>query len=153
MANTTIIEVNGVKLEVDLRVAKRIETLRVGSRVKVLTKEYQSTKVHPGVVVGFEPFNKKPTILIAYVNINWSDCELKIVSVNEDSKDIEVVASIDDEIFAKTDVTKLFDRQIAEAQRKVDDLEEKKSYFLRNFATYWAPVEMPTAKAEEVEAE
>ena len=28
----TIIEVNGVKLEVDLRQAKRIETLQVGTR-------------------------------------------------------------------------------------------------------------------------
>ena len=41
-----IIEVNGVKLEVDMRYARKIEELRVGSRVKVLIKNYSRYSVY-----------------------------------------------------------------------------------------------------------
>ena len=58
---TTIIEVNGIKLEVDLRTAKRVDQLRVGDRVKVLNKAYDGYEVLPGTVVCFEPFEKLPT--------------------------------------------------------------------------------------------
>lgn len=51
----TIIEVNGVKLEVDLRTARRIDEIRIGDRVKVLIKGYSDYKVHAGTVIGFEP--------------------------------------------------------------------------------------------------
>jgi hypothetical protein len=42
MTEKTIIEVSGVKLEVDLRQARRIEEIRIGDRVKVLTKDYSA---------------------------------------------------------------------------------------------------------------
>ena len=57
----TIIEVNGVKLEVDMRTARRIEEIRIGSPVKLLTKvTYGGNKVHPGIVISFEPFKDLP---------------------------------------------------------------------------------------------
>lgn len=34
-----IIEIDGVKIEVDLRTAKRIDTYRVGDNVKILNKD------------------------------------------------------------------------------------------------------------------
>ena len=34
------IEINGVKLEIDLRTAKRVDTFKIGDNVKVLKKEY-----------------------------------------------------------------------------------------------------------------
>lgn len=43
MSETTIIEINGVKLEIDLRHAKRIDNLRVGDTVKVLRKRYDDS--------------------------------------------------------------------------------------------------------------
>jgi hypothetical protein len=59
---TTIIEIGGVKLEVDLRSAKRIDELKIGSRVKCLQKpSYGEMKTLPGVIVGFEPFPSLPT--------------------------------------------------------------------------------------------
>src|SRR5690606_28503543 len=68
----TIIEVNGVKLEVDLRTAKRVDELRVGDRVKVLTKDYRGEyEVHAGTIVGFEPFENLPTVIVAYLKRDY----------------------------------------------------------------------------------
>lgn len=138
--DTTIIEVNGVKLECDLRVAKRIDTLKVGTRVKVLVKEYSSHRVYPGVIVGFEPFNKLPTILVAYVESSYATAKVKVVSINAKSEDVELVASIDDELIERQEILALFDKQIADKQQEIAALEEQKAYFLTKFATYWAPV-------------
>ena len=72
---TAIVEVNGIKLEVDLRTAKRIDQLTdqltIGSRVKCLVKQYSDFKTVPGVVVGFEPFEKLPTIVVAYLDTDY----------------------------------------------------------------------------------
>jgi hypothetical protein len=46
-----VIEINGVKMEVDMRYAKRVDELRIGSRVKVLIKEYSSYKIYLGVSI------------------------------------------------------------------------------------------------------
>lgn len=138
--DTTIIEVNGVKLECDLRVAKRIDTLKVGTRVKVLAKEYSSHRVYPGVVIGFEPFRKLPTILVAYVESSYATAKVKVVSINAKSEDVELVASIDDELIERQEILALFDKQIADKRQEIAALEEQKSYFLTKFATYWAPV-------------
>ena len=73
--NKTVIEVNGVKLEVDLRQAVRIDTLGVGDRVKVMVKIYSDYKVYAGVVVGFEPFKELPTIIIAYLDTQYKTPE------------------------------------------------------------------------------
>lgn len=142
MTETTIVEVNGVKLEVDMRTAKRVETLRVGSRVKVLTKpNYGSTQVFAGVVVGFEPFPTKPSILVAYMHQEYNKAEVKVVAINSDTKDFEMVASIDDELFSRNEVLTKFDKQIAVKQREMDDLVEQRTYFETNFAAYWTKIE------------
>ena len=85
-----IIEVNGVKLEVDMRHARRIEELRVGSRVKVLdSRGYGGAEVHPGIVVGFEPFPSKPTIIIAFVKAAYNDVGLLILNYNADTEKVD----------------------------------------------------------------
>jgi hypothetical protein len=53
MNETRIVEINGVKLELDMRQAKlqSIDTFKVGDSVKVLIKEYgDSYKTHAGVI-------------------------------------------------------------------------------------------------------
>lgn len=133
-----IIEVNGVKLEVDMRHARRIEELRVGSRVKVLTKTYSGAEVNPGVVVGFEPFPSKPTIIIAYVKAGYSDVGLHTLSYNADTKDVEIVASIDDDFsVSKTEVLGWFDRERTKLANQASELEAKQQFFLDRFQNYW----------------
>ncbi len=94
------------------------------------------------MVVGFEPFSSKPSIIVAYMVEDYSKAEIKIVAVNSDTKDFEMVASIDDELFAHDKIIALFNKQIIIKQREIDVLNEQKNYFETNFAAYWAPVEM-----------
>ena len=138
----TIIEVNGVKLEVDLRTAKRIDTLRVGDRVKVLTKEAYSTpahKVYPGVVVGFEPFRALPTVIVAYLEFDWSKANMKFVYFNAETKDTEIIKAIDGD---QLDVDKagaiaMFDREIQKKRDELTDIERKREFFISEFRKYW----------------
>lgn len=144
--HTTVIEVNGVKLEVDLRTARRIDNLKVGSRVKVLRKsDYGDHKVFPGIVVGFDPFPSLPTMTIAFLDINYSEAKLEFVAFNGASKGIEIVASIDnDELEVdKGAVLARIDREIEKHGREIEDLRRKREWFLHNFKVYFADLAVP----------
>ena len=79
MSNTDtgkrVVEINGVKMEVDLRSAttQEVNTYKVGDQVKVLIKDYSSWKDYPGTIVGFDNFKQRPTIIIAYLERYNSD--------------------------------------------------------------------------------
>ena len=138
---TTVIEVNGVKMEVDLRHAKIIHTnIRVGSKVKVLAKGgYGGPEVYPGVVVGFEPFTDLPTIIVAYVTSSYASVELKFAYINSKSADKwDLVPAVDDELpLNKADVLACFDRDIAKRENEIADFQAKRDYFLRHFDKYF----------------
>lgn len=135
----TIIEVNGVKLEVDLRTAKRVDTLRVGDRVKVLNKEYSDYRVYAGTVIGFEPFENLPTVIIAYLKNDYSGPDVKFLYFNAQSKDTEVVKSIDDDQLDidRATVVQHMEREIDKKLAEVEDMRAKKAYFLQKFKAYW----------------
>lgn len=134
-----IIEVNGVKLEVDMRHARRIEELRVGSRVKVLKKLYgDNIEVYPGIVVGFEPFPELPTIIIAYVKSEYNDVGLHTVSFNASTKDVQIVAAIDDDFsVSKDEVLGWFRRERQKLDEKRREIDAKEEFFLDRFKAYW----------------
>lgn len=135
-----IIEINGVKLEVDMRYAKRIEELRIGSRVKVLDgRGYgDAANVYPGIVVGFEPFASLPTIIIAYIESSYSDVGLKTVSYNAKTEKIEIVASVDDDFsVSKSEVLGWFNRERQKLVEKQRELDAKERFFLERFKAYW----------------
>lgn len=141
---TTIIEVNGVKMEVDLRHAKIVHTnIRVGSKVKVLAKGgYSGPEVYAGVVVGFEPFTDLPTIIVAYIKNSYATAELAFAYINSKSADKwDLVPAVDDELpLNKADIIACFERDIAKRQMEIAAFEAKRDFFLRNFNTYFAPV-------------
>lgn len=138
---STIIEVNGVKLEVDLRTARRIDTLVIGSRVKVLIKEsYSKTcKVLPGVVVAFEPFQELPTIVIAYLETDWQSAGVKFIAFNKQTENTEVIASIDGDGLSieKTDVVNRMTRDIAKSEDELAEKRRRLDYFLSHFGSYF----------------
>ena len=144
MSETTIIEVNGVKMEVDLRHAKVVhENLRVGSKVKILSKAgYSGVQVYAGVIVGFEPFPTLPTIIVAYVDTSYSG-GLKFAHINTKTvEQWEMVPSIDDEIpVEKSDVLARFDRDIDKKRDEVAELERQRDFFLSHFNMYFAKFE------------
>jgi hypothetical protein len=141
--NKRIIEIEGVKLEVDLRQAKRVDTLRVGDPVKVWAKSTFGNEVRPGVVVGFEPFKELPTIIVACINVKYNEVEMKFVYFNSDSKDMDIIASVDPESLTieKAEVLAKFDREIASYEEKAKDVTRKKQYFLDMFGKYFPAME------------
>jgi len=136
---STVIEINGAKFEVDMRHAKRVDTLRIGDTVKVLVKVYDGYKVHAGTVIGFEPFTALPTIVVAYLDIDYTTANIKFVHFNGQSKDVEIVKSVDDDLLEvnRDTVLRQMDREIEKARASVSDLEAKREFFLRNFKSYW----------------
>lgn len=140
---TTIVEINGVKMEVDLRHAKIVhENIKVGTKVKLLVKnDYSGATVYAGVVVGFEPFATLPTIIVAYISDGYNDTGLKFAHVNAKSADkYDIVPSIDDELpIKKDDVLAQFDRKIESKQAELATLEAQRDYFLRHFNRYFQP--------------
>lgn len=139
---TTIIEINGIKLEVDLRTAKRIDELSIGSRVKCLVKSSYGGSdfaTYPGVIVGFDPFPSKPTISVAYLDTSYGG-GLKFKAFNSDTKDFEVIADIDNNALEidKADVLRKMDREIDTKALELQKLQEQRAYFLSHFGRYFA---------------
>jgi hypothetical protein len=146
-----IIEVNGVKMEIDTRYAKRIEELRIGSRVKVLDNSgYGGAKVHAGIIVGFEPFPSLPTIIVAYIEAAYNEAGLKTLSYNTGTEKFEIVASLDDDFsVSKKEVLGWFERERKKHGDALAELAAKERFFLDRFKAYW--VDEPLAPvADEV---
>lgn len=140
-----VIEVNGHKFEVDLRTAKKIDTYRVGDKVKVLVKEYSDHKVYAGWIVGIDAFKALPTIVIAYIPHVWSgDGEIKFAHLNAKSEGVEIVPMCEDDVAPNREqVCAMFDRAIAKKRNEMTEIESKKEYFLRRFGAVAMTVEMP----------
>jgi hypothetical protein len=132
MSELTIIEINGIKMEVDLRSAKKIENYKVGDNIKVLVKKYSETyESYYGVIVGFDEFEKLPTINVCYVESSYNSAEIKMLSINSKTEGHEICHIPEHEnIFNETRVVDMLDNKIAKAQDEVDTLTRKKYYFL-----------------------
>jgi len=86
-----------------------------------------------------------PTILVAYVEDNYSTADVKIVSINSMQKDFDVVAAVDlDFAVDKNIIIARFERMLAAKQREIDDIQEKMEYFKNNFKAFWVKMERPT---------
>ena len=137
-----IVEINGVKIEVDLRTAKVVDQYRVGDAVKVLVKEYgNSYQTHAGVIVGFDMFNKLPSINVAYAKINYSEVEMKFVAINESSSDTEIAPLQDYERkFDYIKAVQVFDKKIEKLRLEAEGLEAQKKWFIENYEAYFKSV-------------
>lgn len=134
-----IIEINGVKMEVDLRYATQVhENIKVGSRVKLLKKEYSTHKVLAGVVVGFENFKELPTIVVAAFDPHGYSQTLTFHYINSQNKDAEIVPALDwYPEYSKQHSVDLFDKDIAKKRAELEDLESKKTFFIEQFEAYF----------------
>ena len=135
-----IVEINGVKIEVDMRTAKRIDSFKVGDSVKVLRKKYSDEyEVLPGIIVDFANFKDLPTIVVAVCNEgSWSsDPTIEFININEQSyktDKIDIVYVSKDEIKVTRDgVVEKFERAIDKKKNELADLENKFEYFKTHF--------------------
>lgn len=138
--NLQVIEIKGVKFEVDLREAKRIHEYRVGDPVKVLVKEYQDNwKSYTGIIADFIEFQNQPTIVIAYLKIDYSEAKIEFVNINTNTKEeIEIAPlSIYEVEIKKSDVMSMMDKQIEKKREEINEIEYKKNLFEANFGKFF----------------
>jgi len=132
-----IIEIDGVKVEIDLRTAKRVDSFKVGDNIKILDKEYDTYKVKPGIIVDFAEFQELPTIVIAVFDEgSWSSTpNISFIYYNKNtSKKVEIVSCSEDEIkVSKEGVIERFEREIQKKKNEYDDLKNKLEYFKTHF--------------------
>lgn len=129
-----IIEINGVKLEVDLSEATVISSYKLGDRVKVLVKRYSSYESHAGVLVGFDRFEKLPTLIVAYVDSG----QIKFLNYNAQSEGVEICPMNEKDMpFEKARVLELMNREITKAEEQLSDLRRRKEFFLAEFGKYF----------------
>ena len=142
--NIKIVEINGVKIEVDLRTAKVVENYKVGDMVKVLVKKYSDTwESYAGVIIGFDDFKNLPTIIVAYMESSYSAAEIKFSYLNSASQGLEICPSNSlDKFLDKSHALGLLDMQINRKIAEVDDLKSKREYFLKEFQCYFGEVKV-----------
>lgn len=129
------IQIDGVKLEVDMRTARKVDCFRVGNKVKLLKKGYSSYSSYPAIIVGIDAFKKLPTVVLAYIDNPLSDnCGLKFEYLNAKSSDVEICPMVDDDIMpTMVTMREHFDRAISAKHRDIQELTAKKEYFLRKY--------------------
>ena len=135
MEDKRIVEIDGVKIEVDLRTAKRIDTFRVGDNVKVLCKEYDGFKIKPGIITDFANFKEKPTIVVAVLEESYSGVSIKFVHIYEGMEEqYEIVYATEDEVkLSQEGVVEKFEREIAKKKHEMEELQFKLDFFKRHF--------------------
>ena len=139
MKNVRTIEINGVKFDVDMTNAKRIDEFRVGDNIKVLRKGYGSGyNVLAGVIVEFVNFKELPTIVIAVFETDYSGSKLNFFNYNAETKDIEITKCSDHELrLEKNKVIDLMNNEIEKYRKQAEDVQAKKDWFLKYFNKYF----------------
>ena len=132
------IEIDGVKVAVDMRTVKKIDVYRVGDNVKVLKKSYDNYRTYSGVIVDFVNFKELPAIVVAYFNQDYSGTSIEFETITKDTKDIEIAPCLPHELsINKNRVIDKFNYEIEQQQHKVDELKAKRDYFLENFGKFF----------------
>lgn len=134
-----IVEINGIKVEVDLRTAKIIENYKVGDAVKILVKKYSdSFESKAGVIVGFDEFQNRPTIVVAYIDSTYSGVELKFAYINKDSKDYELAPLQEFETkVSYNEIQKQWDKKIFDKEQELSKLNSERQWFNDNYMKYF----------------
>ena len=135
MENKRIIEINGIKLEVDMSTAKRIDEFKVGDNIKVLK---DAKDVMAGVIVDFVNFKELPTIQIAVFKQDYWGTQIEFINYNSHTEGIEIMPCSEHELrLEKCRVIDKFNLEIEKKQSEVDELIQKRDWFVEHFAKYF----------------
>lgn len=135
------IEIDGIKVEVDLRSVKKVDVFKIGDNIKILKKEYSDYKTYSGVIVDFVNFKERPAIVVAYFSNDYSGVNIQFETITKDSKDIEIAPCLPHEMtINKNRVIDKFNYEIDAQQHKVDELKAKRDYFIENFSKFFEEV-------------
>lgn len=131
-----IIEINGVKLEVDMRSARRIDEFKVGDSVKVLDRRNDKNEMRSGVITDFANFKDLPTIMVAVYKAGsyWDKPSVEFIPFNANTEGIEIVGvSAEETIVSRDTVVQKFDDEIAKKRDELNDLIIKRDTFVKYF--------------------
>lgn len=134
-----IVEINGVKMEVDMRHAKVIENYKVGDCIKVLKKQYSDYKSYIGVIVGFDDFATHPTIVIAFLDSQtYGETKIEFVYVNSETKDVEITSLNNWDLpITKARVIERFNAELQKKEQEIVDIKTKMNVFENLFGKYF----------------
>lgn len=130
------IDVNGVKVEVDMRYARRIDTFKVGDTVKVLDKRNDHNDLRTGVITDFANFKDLPTIMVAVYKTGsyWEKPNIEFIPYNSETTGIEIVGvSAEEVIVSKDTIVDHFNDEIIKARNQLNDLIVKRDTFIKYF--------------------
>lgn len=131
-----IVEINGVKLEVDMRSARRIDEFKVGDSVKVLDQRNDKCEMRSGVITDFANFKELPTMMVAVYKVGsyWEKPTIEFIPYNAKTEGIEIVGVSAEEIIVSRDtVVQKFDDEIAKKRDELNDLIIKRDTFVKYF--------------------
>jgi len=136
-----IVEINGVKMEIDMRLAKiaTVDTFKVGDPVKILKKEYGDTySSWYGIIAGFDGFMARPTIIVCYLENKYAEAKLCFAYINSETKDVEICHTDTADLgVERDDVLAKLDNEVVKKQEEIKELNRKKAYFLDHFQQYF----------------
>lgn len=137
--NKTIFEINGVKFEVDMQTATRIDEFKVGDNIKVLRKDFSNHKIENGVIVDFVAFKDLPTIQVAVFKTGMFDGDtIEFININEETEDIEIVPASKHELqLEKNAVIDRIDQKIEKLESEAETLLAKKKWFVEYYGKYF----------------
>ena len=132
-----IITVGNTKIEVDMEGARKVDSYRVGDNVKLLKKGYRTYESHPAIIVGFDAFKNRPAIVVAYLVCTYNQAEVKFTHLTEESED--EICPMQQELVEldKADLVGKLDAEIVKKTLEIDELKQRRNYFLKNFAEYF----------------
>jgi len=132
-----IVEIDGLKLEVDLRTAKVVNNYKIGDAVRVLEPNSSYDRIKAGIIVGFCEFEKNPAIEILVLSDDYSGVNFKILTLisGADNKGLQICPFDRYQgLFSQTDIVTRFDREIQKKEIELAELKLKKEYFINDFA-------------------
>lgn len=132
------IEINGVKLQIDLRTAKKIDVFRIGDNIKILKKKYDNYQTYSGVVIDFVAFKERPAIVVAYFEEDYNGVDIRFETITKDSQEVEIAPCLPHEMkINKERVIDRFNYNIEIKKHAVDELISKRDYFIKNFSKFF----------------
>lgn len=113
---------------------------KVGDRVKLLKKEYSTSVVYDGVIIGFYLFNDMPSIEVCWIKNEYNKAELNFEIINDQVEGVEIVPSGHSIPIDSTKVVEALDREIGAKEDDIRALKDKKAFFLDRFERYLEPL-------------
>jgi hypothetical protein len=134
-----VIEINWIKMEVDMRHVKVVDKYWIWDNVKVLIQEYSDTyKTYIWCICWFDNFEGRPNINIAYFDIWYSSVDVKFIDYNKDTEKVQIAPLWEYDIsIKKSEVLDKFESEIDKKKIEIKEIERKVQYFEKHFGRYF----------------